>query len=1059
MTSMIVRRTAAAVLAALAVTASTANAQSTVFLANDSTTREVWRGETAGSEAGLSLDRGDVSAGDGRRDLIVGAPGWNASTGRVYVVFAGPVRRGQTSLANANVLLTGAAPGDRFGAATAAGYITARELAQPLPHRDLVVGAPGASGGAGAVYVYLRGLVHGEDLDTSDALLTITGAPAGAQLGAALATGDLDGDGYREIIAGAPGVGRVYVVRGGPSISGTVNLSIPSAAFFVIQGSAADGVGRSLAAGDLYGHGIDGTNTIYDLAIGAANEAGGGAVYIIRGRTANTFPGTMVLGTEADARFGGIDTGDQAGLAVEIAPFDRDGIYDLIVGAPRGDGPGNSRADGGEVYVIWGSATLASRSFGSANLTIYGAAAGHMEGSDLAYGSIARGVSVDIVSLAPGASTRGELHALLGRLRTAFSATYDLATTLPDRTFVSTPSGATIASTLIYDLTGEGFEDVVAGVPAGAEGLVYVSFSPSAQDSGEPNDSYLTSTALTPAVAASSRIFTLNDVDWYRFTLHKDTHLRLQLSVPDGLNYGFELYDANKLLEVANTPGAGVDEEILTTVPAGTYYVRVIGAGQFSQFAVYTLLATAGQFSDSMEPNNMPAGAVTIGTLPYQSKIYTLLDLDWYRFRTTGTGSVTIQLQVPASVNFQLVLYSASGVFIQASQNGIGVNETITRTLSGPAEYLVRVSSGGSWSTDANYRLAITGAVVVNPAVANVLLGQGPHPKEGGWTAVHGGAERAFGPHVWARLPWPAYNGSGGSARVATGDVDGDGADEVVVGLGPGSNGYVAVLDDAAHSYALLSWIRVDWPVYTSANGEVFPAVGDLDGDGRAEIVLGLGAGGKGWYRIFDDASQRFRPLAWRQVPWTVYNAGPGPTHPAVGDIDGDNVAEIVVGLGQGSNGWLQVVNSGLSGYSHRGWIRVEWPSYNAANGTTFPAVGDVDGDGRGEIVAGLGSGSQGWFQVIDDAGAGHAHMQWGRVSWAAYNAHSGETHPAAGNVDGDPAAEIVLGLAQFPANGGWFEVRDDAAAGYSSLGWRNIDWTAFKANGGALFPAIAARR
>jgi len=43
----------------------------------------------------------------------------------------------------------------------------------------------------------------------------------------------------------------------------------------------------------------------------------------------------------------------------------------------------------------------------------------------------------------------------------------------------------------------------------------------------------------------------------------------------------------------------------------------------------------------------------------------------------------------------------------------------------------------------------------------------------------------------------------------------------------------------------------------------VFPAVGDIDGDGRAEIVAGLGAGGQGYYAVFDDAQANFQMMSW----------------------------------------------------------------------------------------------------------------------------------------------------------------------------------------------------
>src|SRR6185436_14451958 len=150
------------------------------------------------------------------------------------------------------------------------------------------------------------------------------------------------------------------------------------------------------------------------------------------------------------------------------------------------------------------------------------------------------------------------------------------------------------------------------------------------------------------------------------------------------------------------------------------------------------------------------------------------------------------------------------------------------------------------------------------------------------------GADLAYAAGPWTLLPWAAYAGTGGGLHVAAGDVDGDGLDEVIVGLGSGGQGWIAVFDDSAHSYALLKWIQIAWPTYDAANGEVWPAVGDIDGDGRAEIVAGLGQGGQGYFQIFDDAANNYASIAFRQVTWAAYAGGAnGSTHPAIANVDG----------------------------------------------------------------------------------------------------------------------------------------------------------------------------
>ena len=70
-------------------------------------------------------------------------------------------------------------------------------------------------------------------------------------------------------------------------------------------------------------------------------------------------------------------------------------------------------------------------------------------------------------------------------------------------------------------------------------------------------------------------------------------------------------------------------------------------------------------------------------------------------------------------------------------------------------------------------------------------------------------------------------------------------------------------------------------------------------------------------------------------------------TRPACGDVDGDGVDEIVIGLGSGGAGWVEVFEYGGQGLTHRDWVRVRYQAYNGMNGETRPACGDVDGDGK----------------------------------------------------------------------------------------------------------------
>jgi hypothetical protein len=322
-----------------------------------------------------------------------------------------------------------------------------------------------------------------------------------------------------------------------------------------------------------------------------------------------------------------------------------------------------------------------------------------------------------------------------------------------------------------------------------------------------------------------------------------------------------------------------------------------------------------------------------------------------------------------------------------------------------------------------------------------------------GWTEAFLGD---YSRKDWLRVGWSGYNTASGETRVVTGDIDGDGRDEMILGLGPVSGnsavpgGWFELLDD---DYSRLGWGRINWSSYNSTNGETWPACGDIDGDGSDEIIMGLGSGGSGWLEVFEYNAGTVSHRAWISVHWNAYGSADGETRPACGDLDGDGRDEIVVGLDSSGTGWFEVLDDETGGYAHLAWPRVAWTGYNSANGETRPACGDLDGDGLDEIILGLGSGGGGWLEVFNWNAGSVLHEVWIKVNWSSYGSSVGETRPACGDLDGDGRDEIVVGLAT--GGSGYMEVFDDASTGYNHLAWPCVHWEDGNSANGETWPGV----
>jgi len=222
------------------------------------------------------------------------------------------------------------------------------------------------------------------------------------------------------------------------------------------------------------------------------------------------------------------------------------------------------------------------------------------------------------------------------------------------------------------------------------------------------------------------------------------------------------------------------------------------------------------------------------------------------------------------------------------------------------------------------------------------------------------GAGPGGGPHVRVfdsvGLPksgFFAYNENfRGGVKVAGGDVDGDGQDEIITGPGKGMESEIKVFD-------LYGNLKNSFVVYpTQFLGGANVAVGDVDGDGQDEIVTGAGPGGGPHVRVFDGQGNfKFHFFAFNKNFLGGVNV-------AVGDTDADKRDEIIVGVASGASSYIRVFNSEFL------LLRLQFLAYSKDfyHGTNI-AVADFDGDQQVEIISASGPTTEPRVEIFDSLG------------------------------------------------------------------------------------------
>jgi hypothetical protein len=201
-----------------------------------------------------------------------------------------------------------------------------------------------------------------------------------------------------------------------------------------------------------------------------------------------------------------------------------------------------------------------------------------------------------------------------------------------------------------------------------------------------------------------------------------------------------------------------------------------------------------------------------------------------------------------------------------------------------------------------------------------------------------------------------AYPGFGGGVWVAAGDVNDDGYADIVTGAGAGGGPHVRAFDGRSGT-ELIGFFAFA-PAF---NGGVRVAVGDVNGDGRADIIAGAGPGGAPEVRVFDGATGSQLNSVFAYAPTFtggVFVATAVPLNRIAIDAPGD---------GSSSNGTFQVSGWAFEENAQSAGIdAVHVWAVRPGGGPTFLGVAAI-GDARPDVAAAFGSqyGSSGYHLSV----------------------------------------------------------------------------------------------
>ncbi len=231
-----------------------------------------------------------------------------------------------------------------------------------------------------------------------------------------------------------------------------------------------------------------------------------------------------------------------------------------------------------------------------------------------------------------------------------------------------------------------------------------------------------------------------------------------------------------------------------------------------------------------------------------------------------------------------------------------------------------------------------------------------------------------------------------GGVRVAMGDVNGDGTQDIIAAAGQTGGPHIRVFDSVTGQQ--IGGTMGNFFAYApSFTGGVFVAAGDVNGDGKADVITAAGAGGGPHVQVFSGATGAVLHSFYAYAPNFT-----GGVVVAAGDLNADGRADIITGPGAGGGPHVRAFN-GLN----LGELASFYAYAPTFTGGVFVAAGDINTDGRADMITGAGAGGGPHVRAFNSLNLGEL------ANYYAYApTYTGGVRVSALDLDRDGRADIV---------------------------------------------------